>query len=134
MIIASQRPLPSTRYSFATCDRLLLAFRVYLTIKWSHLSSVYQIHPGETIHLITTAADNLIQGNAHDPTPNAAALAVSASPTAIAEASDQFWRGYWNASSVDLPTRPALENAWYGSQYLLRGIHVINRPKLICGS
>ena len=87
----------------------------------STATTVYEIGPGQTLQLITTSADNLLTGNAHDPMPDAASLALGGSPAAIAEASAAFWRSYWNASSVELPTRPALERMWFGSQYSTAG-------------
>ena len=87
----------------------------------STATTVFKISPGQTLQLVTTSADNIIAGNAHDPIPDAASLALGGSPAAIAEASSAFWRRYWNASSVDLPTRPALERMWFGSQYSTAG-------------
>jgi hypothetical protein len=87
----------------------------------STVTTAYEISPGQTLQLITTSADNVIKGNAHDPIPDAASLALGGSPAAIAEASSAFWRSYWNASSVELPTRLALERMWFGSQYSTAG-------------
>ena len=87
----------------------------------STATSVYEIQPGETLQLISAAADNLLQGNAHDPGPDAAALAAAATPAAIARASGAFWRRFWNASGVSLPSRPALERMWYGAQFATVG-------------
>jgi hypothetical protein len=87
----------------------------------STATTAYELSPGQTLQLITTSADNLLTGNAHDPIQDAASLALDGSPAAIAEASSAFWRDYWNASSVELPTRPALERMWFGSQYATAG-------------
>ena len=87
----------------------------------STATTVYEISPGQTLQLVTTSADNVLAGNAHDPMPDAASLALGGSPAAIAGASSAFWRSYWNASSVELPTRPALERMWFGSQYSTAG-------------
>ena len=83
----------------------------------STATTTHELRPGETITLITTAADNLLKGNAHDPAEDAATLGANYAAAEIAEASAAFWRGYWDASSVQLPSRPALERMWYGSQY-----------------
>jgi hypothetical protein len=81
-------------------------------------SSTYELVAGSTIHIITTVADNLLQGNAQDPSSDALALALRLQPTAILDASQHFWQQYWNASAVTLPTRPALERMWFGSQFV----------------
>ena len=63
----------------------------------STATSVYRISPGQTLQLVTTAADNLLQGNAHDPGPDAAALARETTPSTVVDASAAFWQTYWNA-------------------------------------
>lgn len=87
----------------------------------STATSVYRVQPGQVFQFITTASDNLLQGNAHDPASDAATLAQETAPGTVVDASSAFWRSYWNASGVLLPTRPALERMWYGAQYATVG-------------
>jgi hypothetical protein len=82
---------------------------------------IHAMHAGTTVQLITTLADNLLGGSAVDPGPSAATLAHTSDPATIVAASKSFWISYWNASSVSLPTRPALERMWFGSQYATVG-------------
>ena len=86
-------------------------------------TTVYSITAGTTIYILTTVADNVgTLDNRDDPALAAAALAATAKPpAAIAAASNAFWRTFWNASSVSLPTRPVLERMWFGSQYNTAG-------------
>ena len=46
---------------------------------------------GTTLQLVTTLADNLLANdNAHDPGPDAAALAVASEPADVVSASGEF--------------------------------------------
>ena len=46
---------------------------------------------GATLQLVTTLADNLLANdNAHDPGPDAAALAVASDPANVVSASGEF--------------------------------------------
>lgn len=78
---------------------------------------VYELRPGEQLQLITASADNMMTGNAHDPTADAASLALATDPSTIASASGAFWNNFWDSSLVKLPSRPALEQMWFGSLY-----------------
>ena len=81
----------------------------------STATSTYTMHPGDTIYVVTTVRDNLLGGNLHNPTPDAATLALASVPAAVTAQSSASWAHFWNASSVSLPTRPALERMWFGS-------------------
>ena len=59
-----------------------------------------------------------------DPVPGAlaaAASALAAGVGAVAEEAGAWWEGFWGASSVALPTRPALQALFDGAQYVLAG-------------
>lgn len=85
---------------------------------FSTATAVYEMHSSTTLHLVTTAADNLLLGNAHNPSADAISLAKSLQPDTITAASNAFWSQYWNASVISLPSRPALERMWFGAQYV----------------
>ena len=72
----------------------------------------------EKLRLVIALADNLLGDNEDDPAPAAAALALNTSAGAVKASSQALWRSYWNASSISLPTRPAIEAMWYGAQYV----------------
>ena len=51
-----------------------------------------------------------------------AALALARTPNAAATieaARTKWWKAFWNASSISLPTQPTIERFWRGSQYIL---------------
>ena len=84
----------------------------------STATAIYRMYPGTTLQIVTTVADNLLTGSAHDPSTDAAALAHDMQPDTIAAASSAFWAQYWNASSVSLPSRVSLERMWFGALYV----------------
>ena len=75
--------------------------------------------PGTSVAVtfVIALTDNLMGSNSDDPIPTAAALVTKADATAIADASRAGWTSYWEAASVSLPTRAALETMWYGCLY-----------------
>eukprot|EP01051_Picozoa_sp_SAG22_P000751 SAG22_NODE_23_length_31399_cov_35.631313_20_plen_505_part_00 len=58
----------------------------------------------------------------HDPVPAAVAAAAAmdeAKARAIVSSSERFWSGYWNTSTLSLPTQPDVERFWFCAQYIL---------------
>ena len=70
-----------------------------------------------SVELVVALADNVMGSNNDDPAASATSLALATSPAEVDQSSKAFWRAYWAASSVTLPTRKALETMWYGAQY-----------------
>jgi len=71
------------------------------------------------VFLITAFADNLrSNSNTVDPAAAAAALAAATDPPAAAAAAATHWASFHNASSVRLPSQPALERYWWGAQFI----------------
>jgi len=61
--------------------------------------------------------DNLLAGNAHDPTPDALALAEATRPADVAAAAAAHWAAFWAISSISLPSSKQVESYWLGAQY-----------------
>jgi hypothetical protein len=72
---------------------------------------------GATISIVTAVADNMVEGNNHDPIPSAKALTKSHSPTEVQSAAASYWGAYWARSSIQLPSSQAVQDFWYGAQY-----------------
>ena len=74
---------------------------------------------GKTVSVITVLADNLLEGNSHDPTSDATALAASSTATAISAAASSYWSKFWGSTSasISLPSSPAVEAYWRGALY-----------------
>ena len=72
---------------------------------------------GLTVRLVAALADNVLRSSDDDPTADAMSLARSSRAADVRQRSGAFWRRYWNASTVVLPTRPALSAMWYGGLY-----------------
>ena len=64
---------------------------------------------GPALSIVTALADNLLQGNAHDPAPDAKALATSSTAAAVAAAAASHWASFWGSrsASISLPSSPA---------------------------
>ena len=80
---------------------------------------------GEALSLIVALADNLLiagSNNALDPSANASALAASVSASSITLAAQEELQSFFAASSVSLPTQPAIENFWFGAQFFTRAM------------
>ena len=54
-----------------------------------------------------------------DPVPLAWATLASGRGFEVPSAADAWWAGTWAKSAISLPAQPAMEAAWYGSQYIL---------------
>ena len=74
---------------------------------------------GPALSIVTALADNLLQGNAHDPAPGAKALATSSTAAAVAAAAASHWASFWgsHSASISLPSSPAVEAYWRGALY-----------------
>ena len=74
---------------------------------------------GGRLSIVTALADNLLQGNAHDPAPGAKALATSSTAAAVAAAAASHWASFWgsHSASISLPSSPAVEAYWRGALY-----------------
>ena len=73
---------------------------------------------GSPSSVVTALTDTLISGNEHNPALDAATLARSTAPHAVAAASAAYWEAFWSKSSITLPTAPDLEGFWRGAQYI----------------
>ena len=54
----------------------------------------------------------------NDPGISAAAVVGAASPLGSLRAAATWWAAYWGKSSISFPDAPALEQLWYGAQYI----------------
>ena len=72
---------------------------------------------GMTLSIVTALADNLLKANDYDPTPDAKALAIDTSASAVEAAATSYWAAFWTKSSISLPSSPAVEAYWRGAQY-----------------
>jgi hypothetical protein len=81
------------------------------------VASTVTLHPGQVLSLVTSLADNLLTGNAHDPTSDAVAQAAARSPGSVAADANVWWAALWGKSGIALPQSPLIEAFWYGSQY-----------------
>ena len=69
-------------------------------------SGVVELTSGVAISLVVAVSDNLLEGNLHDPSTEAAALARSTSAAQVATDSASWWGKFWSKSSVSLPDSP----------------------------
>ena len=74
-----------------------------------------------SVRLVVALADNLLGGSEDDPTSAAVKLAAASDADEVRNASCAFWSAYWAASSISLPTRPAIRDMWLGAQYMTAG-------------
>ena len=81
------------------------------------VASSVTLHPNRVLSLVISLADNLLAGNAHDPTADAVAQAVDRSPASVAADAKAWWAAFWGRSAIALPQSPMIEAFWYGSQY-----------------
>eukprot|EP01043_Picozoa_sp_COSAG02_P024682 COSAG02_NODE_1358_length_13076_cov_6.377745_4_plen_493_part_00 len=81
------------------------------------VASTVTLQPGEVLSLVTSLKDNLLAGNAHDPTDDAVAQAIAKSPGAVAADANAWWAAFWGKAAIALPQSPMIEAFWYGSQY-----------------
>ena len=84
--------------------------------------STVRLQPGEVLSIVTSVADNLLGGNAHDPVPDAVDLAGTGGATvsaAVAAASQKWWQSFWAKSSIHLPGSPLVEAFWDHLRHLI---------------
>jgi hypothetical protein len=75
-----------------------------------HLYFVQRVNisTGMWFSVITAEAETRGPGLG-DPVPAAVTACSAADPSAVVEAAAVWWASYWNASSVSLPSQPAVE-------------------------
>ena len=73
------------------------------------VGGVATVAAGSPTSVITAVVDNLVEGNAHDPTPDAAARAAAANPGEVTANAASFWQGYFCVafSALHHPTHGA---------------------------
>ena len=81
-------------------------------------AATFKIKAGCTVSIVAAVADNVVEGNAHNPANEAVAAAVGANPGTVALAASAWWAKFYSKSSVTLPSSPVVEAYWYGSQYI----------------
>jgi len=82
------------------------------------VSGVVTVVAGSHTSVVTAVVDNLVMGNGHNPTPDAAASATTVRPGEVTADAASHWRLFWAKSSVSLPTFPEIEDFWHGAQWV----------------
>ena len=79
-------------------------------------SRIVAVSGDEPVFVVTALADNLVEGNAHDPAGEAAARARAVRPADVIADAAAYWQRFWAKSSVSLPGFPMLEDFWHGAR------------------
>ena len=78
---------------------------------------VVELTSAVTTSIVVAISDNLVKGNAHDPTVDAVTLATSSTAANVAAEAAAWWQTFWRKTSVSLPSSPLVERFWYVSAH-----------------
>lgn len=85
------------------------------------VTAVVQLVSGATPSSVLVAEAETRGSGCTDPTPTALADVLAANSSEISHQSSQFFSDFWQKSSLTLPSRPRVEQLWYGALYALAG-------------
>jgi len=84
------------------------------------VGSVVSLAAGSSVTLLVAEAEAIgSEACKTDPSFRAVSLSSSLDPDAIDSSSSAFWKAYWGRSALFLPTRPRVQQLWYGASYAM---------------